>query len=116
MDNNENEKVYMHLLLFFVTQKPKSQKSKRTENDQWPIQTQDVSKWNRKRMSEQKHGTNKKQNVKRLNWKRHRLVLFHFVFGCLEYVSWELFHLSFIFGDECGFGEHRNPSPTRGEP
>lgn len=25
-------------------------------------------------------------------------------------------HLSFIFGDECGFGEERNPSPTRGEP
>lgn len=27
-----------------------------------------------------------------------------------------VFHLSFIFGDECGFGEHRYPSPTRGEP
>lgn len=25
-------------------------------------------------------------------------------------------NLNFIFGDECGFGEQRNPSPTRGEP
>lgn len=25
-------------------------------------------------------------------------------------------NLSFIFGDECGFGEQRNPSPIRGDP